>query len=137
MTGDPNALNERGWFPPPAGILDGTEFEIAQRYIDLERQDWAYKLEHPLSSNPDFIRRQQEVWPEFEELLAAQEQRIQAGDQATARLLTRYVERQVEELNRGERSTVIGQAHLFASRLAMSGHIWAVKLPDEPGAPQG
>lgn len=126
------AIKREDWFLPPEGILDGTPFEIAQGFIARERADQAYFAEHPLSSDPAHIKRIAEARPEAEALLDEYEQRLAQGDEELAEILTIRVEREVEDLNRGLRSTVTGQGHLLAERNKYIGRVWGVVVEDIP-----
>ncbi len=126
------AIKREDWFQPPEGILDGTNFEIAQGWIERERADQAHLAENPLVNNPEHVARAAAARVEMEKLLEEYGTRLSAGDEQLANLLTRRVEREVEELNSGARSTVTGEAHLLLERLAQVGHVWGVVIEGNP-----
>ena len=119
------------WFLPPDGILDGSNFDIAQRFIEGARAD-IQSFASDETMDPGLKARHDAVRPDMETLLDSQETRLKAGDASLAALLTHRLEIEVDELNRGERSTITGQRHLLAERLRQVGHIYYVPRPTNP-----
>ena len=136
---DPSYANGEQWFTPPEGVLDGTDFEIAQRYVEGTRADRDFDLKNPRELTPSELTPESQALrekfqKEHDALLDSQEERLKAGDTDLAARLTHSFEREVDELNKGERTTVTGQAHLFAERMRKVGHIYAVRRPDGPAS---
>jgi hypothetical protein len=134
---DPTYANGEQWFTPPGGVLDGTDFEIAKRYIDGTRADRDFDARNPRELTPGELTPESQaaresIQKQMDDLLDSQEERLRAGDADLAARLTHSFEREVDELNRGERTTVTGQAHLFEERMRKVGHIYAVRRPDGP-----
>jgi len=132
---DPNSspvpIGNEEWFLPPEGILDGTDFDIARRYIDGTRADLIHRTESPDESD-EFRAHWSAVRLEAEVLLDDQERRLQAGDEELARLLAHVLEQQVDDLNKGQRTTIAGQAHLLRERASQVGHPYYVDRPPGP-----
>jgi hypothetical protein len=112
---DPTHRSDEKWFLPPEGVLDGDEFEIAHRFIDGARNDLEFNSGDNMI-NPELRARHAAIRPAMEAFLDSQEAKLKAGDAQLAWLLMKRVEREVDELNRGERTTVTGQAHVFSER---------------------
>jgi len=126
---DPWYASGEKWFQPPEGILDGDDFDIARRYIAGARADLVYFNE--IAPFSDELRaRHNALRPEIEADLDEQEACLDAGNVPTARMLARRMQRDVEELNRGERTTVTGEAHLMGVRIRKVGHYFAVRRPN-------
>lgn len=130
---DPKYASGEEWFLPPDGILDGSDFEIAQRYIDGARADARYFAEDQTMS-PELRAQHAAANSEMEAFWASQEDRLKSGDGELAGRLAHRMQREVDELNRGERSTVTGQAHLLGERLRRIGHVYYVSRPTTPGS---
>jgi len=126
---DPQYASGEKWFQPPEGILDGDDFDIARRYIARARADLVYYNEIAPFSD-EMRERHAALRPEIEADLIQQEARLDAGDERIAAWLASKMEREVGELNRGERSTITGDAHLMQERIRKIGHIYAVRRPD-------
>ena len=126
---DPEYASGRKWFLPPEGILDGDNYAIARRYIERARADLVYFNE--IAPMSDELRaRHAALRPEIEADLDEKEVRLDAGETEIAAWLAHRMEREVGELNRGERTTITGDAHLMRERIRKVGHIYGVKRPD-------
>ena len=121
------ATNRNNWYPVPEGTLDGDPIDIALRFLDNSIADEQYRLDNPFpSDNENQLKAVEQLMSLFQQ----EKQQILNGDQQFTQQIAHRAMRQVEELNRGERSVIAGQAHLFEERLREVGHIWAVVVTD-------
>lgn len=132
---DPALASGAKWFLPPEGLLDGSDLDIARRYIAGARADLAF-FAGDETMTPEAREGHAATRPVMEALLDSQEARLNGGDTELASLLARRMLIEVDELNRGERSTVTGQAHLIGERLRQVGHVYYVPRPTGPDSPQ-
>jgi len=129
---DEGLLGEGEWFVPPEGVLEGTDLDIAMRFVDGMQADYEYRnSRHPRDEND--ARGWATAGPKTKEMIDDWRQKLTTGnDEDFVRLVAGMMRKEVRELNDGERSTITGQQHLFAERQRKIGHIWAVIRPDLP-----
>lgn len=115
-------IRREDWFQPPEGILEGTHTEIALGYIARARADVEYNSTDPFGvPDPEVAVREILARVEMIALLESEERDVINGDEGLANMLFSRVLREVRELERGERFTVTGEAHLLKERIAKAG----------------
>jgi hypothetical protein len=103
------------WLLPPEGILEGSDFEIAQRFIDGARADidfYGHDPRTPRHIRVRYLTGQVVILHQLD----AQQARLEAGDADLASSLATRIRKQVAELDHGKRLTITGQAYLLAER---------------------
>lgn len=102
---------EQQLFMPPDDALEGSDMDIARRWVERSQADWAWREASGDISDGELLAK-----PGIDKQLAEQAAALQAGDEQLAARLAHRALREVEDLLLGERVVVAGQAHLLAAR---------------------
>lgn len=113
---------------PPEEALEGSDFDIAQRFIDGMRSDihfYAFKAGIPLHIRVRYRTSKDATLQE----LSLQEAQLHAGDTELATKLAGRYRQEIAELDHGQRLTVTGQAHLHSEMMRQQSLVRFVPPP--------
>jgi hypothetical protein len=124
------------WLLPPEGILEGSDFDIAQRFIEGTRADidyYGHDQRTPQHIRIRYLTAKDVTLRELD----VQQARLEAGDADLAASLATKLRKEIAELDHGNRLTVTGQAHLLAERQRRGAHAHGGRLMVEKSVHTG